>query len=54
MLEMVDEPIAFNPEQHLFEHAKRKGWKIVVERKNMFYEMELSDGKYQLVKASAG
>jgi HAD superfamily hydrolase (TIGR01490 family) len=53
MLEMVDEPIAFNPEQHLFEHAKRKGWKIVVERKNMFYEMELSDGKYQLVKTSA-
>jgi HAD superfamily hydrolase (TIGR01490 family) len=54
MLEMVEEPIAFNPEQHLFEHAKRKGWKVVLERKNMFYEMEMSDGKYQLVKANTG
>jgi HAD superfamily hydrolase (TIGR01490 family) len=54
MLEMVEVAIAFNPERHLFEHAKRKGWKVVLERKNMFYEMEDLDGKYQLVQASAG
>ena len=54
MLEMVEQAVAFNPEEHLFEHAKRKGWKVVLERKNMFYEMEMSDGKYQLVKANAG
>lgn len=53
LLEMVDEPIAFNPEKQLFDYAKRKGWKIVVERKNMVYELEKHNGKYQLVKTSA-
>lgn len=48
MLEMVDNPIAFNPEAALFEHAKRKGWKIVVERKNVIYELEGKNGTYVL------
>lgn len=38
-LEMVEKPIAFNPNQKLFRHAKRLGWKVVVERKDMIYEM---------------
>jgi len=39
MLEMVETPIAFNPNRKLYEHAKRRGWKIVVERKDVIYEL---------------
>ncbi len=48
MLELVEQPIALNPEADLFEYASKKGWKIVLERKNMVYELESNDGKYQL------
>lgn len=51
MLELVEQPIAFNPERRLFEHAKKKGWRIVIERKNMIYQLEMRDGKYELVEA---
>lgn len=36
-LEMVAEPICFNPNQKLYDHAKQVGWKIVVERKDVIY-----------------
>jgi phosphoserine phosphatase len=49
MLELVDNPIAFNPEKRLFEHAQEKGWKVVVERKNISYELELDGDEYRLV-----
>lgn len=39
MLEMVESPIAFNPNQKLYEHAKRRGWSVVVERKDVVYEL---------------
>ncbi len=39
MLEMVETPIAFNPDQKLLTHARRRGWKIVVERKDVIYEL---------------
>ncbi len=52
MLEMVEKPIAFNPERKLFDHAKNRGWKIVIERKNMVYELEGNDGRYVLAKTS--
>ncbi len=48
MLERVEQPIAFNPNKQLFEHAQQAGWKIVVERKNMVYELEPKDGTYKL------
>lgn len=51
MLELVDIPIAFNPERKLFEHASKYGWRIVIERKNMVYELEEKNGKYQLAEA---
>lgn len=51
MLKIVENPIAFNPEKALFKVAKKEGWKIVIERKNMTYELERKDGRYQLVKA---
>ncbi|HEX9609082.1 MAG TPA: HAD-IB family hydrolase [Candidatus Paceibacterota bacterium] len=38
-LELVERPIAFNPNQKLFRHAKRLGWKVVVERKDVIYEI---------------
>lgn len=60
MLELVEHPIAFNPDDRLFTLAQAAGWKIVIERKNMMYEMEMSKGKseddngtYVLVKANA-
>lgn len=48
MLELVDNPIAFNPNQELFAIAQKAGWKVVIERKNMIYEMESHDGSYIL------
>ena len=48
MLELVDNPIAFNPDQDLFKLAKDNSWKIVIERKNMIYELESQNGKYIL------
>ncbi len=39
MLEQVENPICFNPNQTLYKEAKRLGWKVVVERKDMVYEL---------------
>ena len=39
MLEAVGNPIAFNPSSGLADHAKQKCWKIVVERKDVIYEI---------------
>ncbi len=49
MLELVEQPIAFNPSQELLVHAQTKGWPIVIERKNVIYKLEKSDGSYLLV-----
>lgn len=37
LLEMVDNPICFNPNQILYNQAKRMGWEVVVERKDVIY-----------------
>lgn len=39
MLDMAEHPIAFSPDRTLFDIAKQKGWHIVVERKNVVYEL---------------
>jgi len=39
MLELVDRPICFNPNQLLFNYAKRVRWEVVVERKDVIYEL---------------
>ena len=54
MMQLVQRPVAFNPEARLFQVAKEKGWKVVLERKNMIYELEQKDGKYELVKTNTG
>lgn len=39
MLTMVETAIAFNPNRLLYRHAKKHDWKIVVERKDVIYEI---------------
>ena len=38
-LEMVARPICFNPNNKLYRHAKRMGWDVVVERKDVIYRL---------------
>src|SRR3989344_1276872 len=38
-LEMVAQPICFNPNMNLHRYAKRYKWKVVVERKDVVYEL---------------
>jgi HAD superfamily phosphoserine phosphatase-like hydrolase len=38
-LNMVEKPIAFNPSSDLYKVAKKKKWGIVVERKDVIYEL---------------
>ena len=40
MLELVGKPIAFNPDGVLVDFAKKHGWRIVVERKNIVYDVK--------------
>jgi len=39
LLESVTQPICFNPNQALYTHAKRQGWKVVIERKDVIYHL---------------
>jgi HAD superfamily hydrolase (TIGR01490 family) len=38
-LELVDHPIAFNPDSNLRQIAQEKQWKIMVEKKDVIYEI---------------
>lgn len=53
-LEMVEHPIAFNPDRELFAIARNGSWKIVIERKNMIYELEEQSGTYVLAQTNLG
>ena len=44
-LKMVTRPIAFNPNLNLEKVARRKGWKIVVEKKDVIYDI----GNFKLI-----
>ena len=39
LLESVARPICFNPNASLYTHAKRNGWEVVVERKDVIYKL---------------
>lgn len=39
MLDLVETPIAFNPNRLLYRHAKQRGWKVIVERKDVIHEL---------------
>lgn len=38
-LEMVANPICFNPNQKLYKYGKRQDWKVIVERKDVIYQL---------------
>ena len=38
-LQLVEHPIAFNPNQNLKEQAEKEQWRIVVEKKDVIYEI---------------
>lgn len=38
-LKMVARPICFNPNKELYRAARRHGWRVVVERKDVVYEL---------------
>lgn len=48
MLEMVENPIVFNPDKSMFKAAAERRWRVVVERKNMVYELEPGEEGYTL------
>jgi HAD-superfamily subfamily IB hydrolase, TIGR01490 len=48
MLELVEKPIAFNPEKNLAHVAKDNGWQIVVERKNVIYKLQPDKGGWKV------
>lgn len=39
LLQAVERPISFNPNQALYTYAKRHGWEMVVERKDVIYHI---------------
>lgn len=49
MLALVQNPIAFNPDQNLLSIATTHKWPIVIERKNVIYQLTASQDAYQLV-----
>jgi HAD superfamily hydrolase (TIGR01490 family) len=46
LLEMAEHPIAFNPDREFFAIAKEHGWDVVLERKNMVFELGFVGGGY--------
>lgn len=48
MLEVVANPIAFNPDRRLYDIAVQRQWPIVVERKNVIYRILPKEGEYTL------
>ena len=49
MLEMAQNPIAFNPDKHLYKTALKNHWPIVIERKNVVYKLEYKNDSYKLI-----
>lgn len=45
IFELVENPICFNPTSGLYEIAKERGWPVVVERKDVIYELN-KENKY--------
>ncbi len=39
LFEAIEQPICFNPNQRLYTYAKQMGWQVVVERKDVVYEL---------------
>ena len=52
MLEMVENPIAFNPDESLLRTAEKAGWLIIIERKNIAYKLEKGQHGYTLAETT--
>ncbi|MFT7644759.1 MAG: HAD superfamily hydrolase (TIGR01490 family) [Candidatus Paceibacteria bacterium] len=39
LLEFVSKPVCFNPNQSLYNYAKRMSWQVVIERKDVIYHL---------------
>jgi HAD superfamily hydrolase (TIGR01490 family) len=52
MLELVENPVAFNPNNELYVYSKNNKWPIVIERKNVVYELNYVNDSYQLADNS--
>lgn len=50
MMQLVEHPIAFNPDQRLITIAKQQRWPIIVERKNVVYRLVPNSSGYTLVE----
>lgn len=48
MFTIVSQPIAFNPNQALFAEARKNGWMVVLERKDVVYGLQQENGAYVL------
>jgi HAD superfamily hydrolase (TIGR01490 family) len=48
-LKMVEHPVAFNPNLNLERVAKKNGWKIIVEKKDVIYDI----GNFKLINPHA-
>lgn len=48
MLQSVQHPIAFNPTKQLYDYARQHKWRIVIERKNVIYELIAQNTQYIL------
>jgi hypothetical protein len=51
VLSITEHPTVFNPNAALYDEARKRDWKIVLERKNMIYELNKSNGDYVVTSA---
>ena len=52
MLELVEHPIAFNPNSELYQIATKHNWPVVIERKNIAYRLERSKHGYAVAETT--
>lgn len=48
MLQLVERPIAFQPNKELLEHAVRNGWEVAFERKDAILHLKNPDGSFEM------
>ncbi|MGM0482527.1 MAG: HAD family hydrolase [Patescibacteria group bacterium] len=48
-LEMVDHPICFNPNKNLYRHALINKWNIIVERKDVIYDIKTRESDTDII-----
>ncbi len=52
MLELVQNPIAFNPDESLLAKAQEQDWPIIIERKNLAYTLRKGTDGYTLAETT--